>query len=83
MTDEAIFLVYGCSFLMALFLMCRRRHHLAVFIICFGFLVATLAVVMDQPNLVPAPHPKFATNGRCGAPQAAERSPFFLFLCRL
>ena len=47
-------LTYGCSLLVARTQALRGKQHMAVNVICFGFLVATIIIVVAQPTLVPA-----------------------------
>lgn len=51
LTGATLF-VYGCSLLVARTWARRGKQHAAVSTICFGFLVATIVVVVVQPTLV-------------------------------
>lgn len=71
---------YGCSLLVARTQARRERQHAALIIVCGGFLLATLIVVVAQPNLLPilvlAP---FLAVG-VALPYASERSLRLLFV---
>ena len=47
-------LTYGCSLLVARTQALQGKQHVAVNVICFGFLVTTIIIVVAQPTLVSA-----------------------------
>ena len=75
----AALIAYGCSLLVARNQAGRGRQHSAVAVVCFGFLIATMIVIVAQPMIVEVLilSPLLAVG--VALPYAAERNLRLLF----